>query len=198
MRLKIILFYILFLGSFLYAQDYKLIINDSITSTVKKGRIELIEIEVEVKNNTLDSFYINKEVGVIAKDFPFIAEEVESYCEDYNWKGIYQVIIYDDSCQILLGTPILGRPIPVFLKNGRFKRVPLLKIKYYERRRAQPIKFFVKPYDQERFRMKIYLGDFTLEKGKHYYLKLKYTNKADDNLTKVTCLESNKMVLITK
>jgi len=179
-------------------------ISDTVTAKSKNGRIEVIEIQVNIFNYSKNKITMNKQIGVT--ELGSIDGSYDpNFCDRTVDRGLFRIFVFDQSNSSLIESPVLSVGDYVyFKKNGR------LKYRYLEgvdnpkkierafrqdrRLRATSTQIGIGSHTSATFFMKIYLGGYQFWPNEIYYLELVYSNKEIGNLSKV-CLESNKLTL---
>lgn len=180
-------------------------INDTITVKINDRRIEIIDIDIDVFNNTNEPIFINKQIGVV-ENVPTMEMDktLGNFCYE-NYDGRYLFYLFDK-----LNTPLCENSLlsvgdfVYFTKKGSLKYVYLegvdnpRKIKRELGKFAEecsiPSVIKIEPNERIKFITKIYLGAFLFESKQTYYITLVYNNKTKGVLSDV-CLKSNSLVL---
>lgn len=187
------------------------IIPDTIAVELIEGRIETIDIEISLRNNSNHEVILNigngiTQIGIgkgivpldsVPREFP------PDLCKtiDYRGRGFW-MYLFNNKSQTIFDTPNLSKGIlPYFNSKGRLrytnvgKRNHILKSCNIGKVSNRNI-IKLSPYQNYTYKTGVYLGDYKLKNNSKYYLILVYNNIDNKALSEV-CLKSNRIVILT-
>lgn len=193
--------------SFSQAHDVRMFIDDTLIVKLVDNRIESIELNIKVENNTDSSILLNQQKGIVEIG-SLTGEYISNHCESINYKGTYRVFMFKYNNESLLSTPVLSVGDYVyFTQSGKLKYVFLegvdnpnkIKREFNKEKklRSKPHSINLAAGEYLAYKAKVYLGNFELDKNQKYYLVIVYNNQSISSLSNI-CLESNRLTLITR
>jgi len=196
-----------FFNAFSQTYDVKMYIDDTVVVELVNNRVELIELNIKVVNNTDSSILLNQQKGIVETG-SLTGDYISDYCESVDYKGLYRIFIFEHNNESLLSSPILSVGDYVyFTKSGKLEYVFLegvdnpnkikREFKKEKKLRSMPHSINVAAKECLTYKAKVYLGDFKLDEQRQYYLIVVYNNHSISSLSNI-CLESNRLTLVTR
>ena len=181
------------------------IVNDSVIAKLKGNKIETIELNIRIENNTNNAIIIRKQTGILEVG-SLTGELLSNFCELSDYMGTFRkFIFFHDDKPLEEFNNILGMHV-YFTKAGKIKysktsgfvnpRKLKRRLEREFRHQEKAININLDPNENLTYKIKIYLGNYKFEKKQHYYLVIVYNNKTIDSLSQI-CLKSNRIKIIT-
>jgi len=189
------------------AQNVNLyIVNDSVVVKLKDNKIEAIELNIRMENNTSSAIIFRKQTGIL--DVGSLSGELlPNFCELSDYMGTFRKFVFCHYDKPLDEFNIIHGERAYFTKSGAIKysktngfvnsRKLKRRLEREFRHQAKDINIVLDKNETLTYKMKIFLGNYKFEKNQNYYLVIVYNNKVIDSLSQI-CLKSNRMKIITK
>ena len=186
---------------------YLYIVDDSVVVKLKNNKIETIEVNIRVENNTDSIITLNKQTGIIDPG-SLPGELFPDFCKTSDYRGTFRKFLFsNDDISLTEDFHFNLNNRPYFTKSGKLKysqtggfvKPNKLKrrLKEEDKLRASDIKVNITPNGSLEHKVKVYLRNYKLEINQNYYLVIAYNNKRINSLSQI-CLISNRLKIVTK
>lgn len=200
-------FFILNINQSIYATNDKLVctIKDTIPIYTSGNKLDLLEIELSISNKSNQEISFNKLSGITESMLDVVNIDSCFYSNPNIGVG-FRYAIFNNQIELIYYPLGIGDFV-YFSKRGSLEYVYLegidnpkkvkRQLKKYLKNREMPTTIKLKPHEEIKFKIKIYLGNFYFQKGGTYRLMITYSEKGI-NSNSLVCFKSNIAVLVVK